>query len=196
MGIFDHNNYRSYLRAHISSLPQKGRGELSKIAKYLKVNTTWISQIMSGSQDFNQEQAYSLSLYLGHIELEMEYFSLLIQIERAGTVELKAHLRKKIETTKAESLKLSRRVHYAKKLSDQERSVFYSSWIFSAVHIFTSLNDKSVTLDEIAQRFDLTKVKASEIVQFLLMAGVITENQGDSFWGCKAPLSNKAHPIY
>jgi uncharacterized protein (TIGR02147 family) len=194
MSLFEFDNYRSYLRDYIKSLPRKGRGELSNIAKHLNINTTLLSQIMSGTREFTQEQAYSLSLYLGHLELEMDYFSLLVQIERAATVDLREHLQRKISAIKKESLKLSRRMTYDKKLSDQERSVFYSSWIYSAVHIFTSLNDKGVTLEEISKRFSLTKTKTAEVLQFLAQAGIVIEKTGRYKPGLQSTFVEQGSP--
>jgi hypothetical protein len=194
MSLFEHGDYREYLRAHIAGLPKNGRGELSKIAQLLNVNSTWISQIMSGTQEFNSDQAFALSNYLGHTELEADYFSLLVQIERAGTMELKTHLKKKLKTVKDESLKLSKRVHFTKKLSEEERSVFYSSWIYSAVHIFTSLEEDGVTLDDISTRFSLSKVKANEIVQFLLHSGIIKETGGRYQPGVQSTFVEQGSP--
>jgi uncharacterized protein (TIGR02147 family) len=178
MSIFEYDDYRNYLKAYIRQLPSKGRGELTRISALLKVNTTWISQIMSGSQDLNSEQALTLSQYLGHTETETEFFSLLVQISRAGTRELENYLKKKLVILRSESLKLSKIITYEKKLTEQQRSIFYSSWIYSAVHIFTSLQEDGKNLDEIATRFRLTKSRASEIVQFLVGAGIITEESG------------------
>jgi uncharacterized protein (TIGR02147 family) len=194
MGIFDHSNYQDYLRAHIKSLPKNGRGELSKIAQILSINTTLLSQIMAGTRVFNSEQAYSLSMYLGHNELEMDYFALLVQFERASTHDLKSHLKKKIEALKAESLKLSRRVSYEKRLSEQERSIFYSSWIYSAVHIFTSLEEKGVTRDEISRKFSISKVQTSKIIQFLTSTGIIKESDGRFSPGVQSTFIEQGSP--
>jgi len=194
MSLFEFDDYREYLRAHIKALPKGGRGELSKIAELLKVNTTWISQIMSGSQDFNFEQTYLLSQYLGHTDLELEFFSLLVQIERAGNSEYRNHLKKKLAATKSESLKLSKRIFHEKKLSEQERSIFYSSWIYSAVHIFTSLHEKGVSVDEVSERFDLMKNKTVEILQFLISTGIVVEKSGKYFPGVQSTFVEQGSP--
>lgn len=194
MSIFEFKDYRSYLKNHIKRLPHKGRGELSKIAKHLRVNTTLLSQIMAGTREFSQEQAYSLSLYLAHTELEMDYFSLLIQLMRAGTHELKKHLEKKLEGVKTEALKLSKRISHEKKLTDQQRAIFYSSWIYSAIHLFTSLGSEGVTLEQIATRFNLSKTKTVEIVQFLLSAGVCTDESGKFAMGVQSTFIERDSP--
>jgi uncharacterized protein (TIGR02147 family) len=194
MSIFEFTDYRVYLKSYIQRLPNRGRGELSKLAKHLLVNTTHISQIMSGTRDFSFEQAYSVSLYLGHTALETDYFSLLVQKHRAGTIELKKHLSEKIDSLKTEALRLSERISYEKKLSDQQRAIFYSSWIYSAVHLYTSILEEGFSIDEIATRFDLSRSKVSEILQFLVSSGICQENSGRFKMGIKSTFVEKGSP--
>ncbi len=190
-----HKDYRSYLKHYIKALPRKGRGELSKIALHLRVNTTLLSQIMAGTREFSHEQSYSLSQYLAHTELETEYFSLLVQAARAGTHELKKHLEKKLGNIRTEALKLSKRIAHEKKLTEQQRAIFYSSWIYSAVHLYTSLEEKGVTTDQIATRFRLTKQKAVEIIQFLLSTGVCSETSGKYSMGVQSTFVERGSPF-
>ena len=183
MSLFEFNDYRAYLRHHLKLLPKKGRGELSKIARHLGSNSTLLSQILGGTREFNAEQAYSLSQDLGHNELELEYFSILTQIERAGTTELKNHLKQKLSQIKQEALKLSSRISHERKLDDRQRAVFYSSWIFSGVN-----------LEEIRERFELPRTRTLEIVNFLLEANLITENNGRYLFGVKSTFIEKGSP--
>jgi uncharacterized protein (TIGR02147 family) len=194
MSIFEFKDYRAYLRDHIAHLPKKGRGELSKMALHLNVNTTLISQILSGTRDFSFEQAYSLSIFIGHSELETEYFSLLVQIERAGTAELKKYLQKKLELVKSEALKLSQRIFHEKKLTPQQRSTFYSSWIYSAVHLFASTKDKGVTLDEVTERFGLSKLRTKEVMEFLLTTGLCAEKNHRYVMGVQSTFVERGSP--
>lgn len=175
MSLFTHDDYRGYLKAYLRALPKQGRGELTRIAAHLKVNTTLLSQIFAGTRDLNLEQALDLSEYLGHSELESEYFLLLIQFERAGSRNLKQHMSKKIEALKKDALKLAKRVEHQKSLSEADRAVFYSSWIYSAVHLFCSVKDKGVTADEIAERFQQSRPRTAEVLRFLTQAGLIVE---------------------
>jgi uncharacterized protein (TIGR02147 family) len=195
MTIFEHSDYRNYLRSHIRHLPHKGRGELTRIATHLSVNTTLLSQIMSGTREFTPEQTHELSVYLGHTDLETEYFSLLTQHERAGTKSLKTHLQKKLEATKKEAMKLSKRIAHDKTLSTNERAVFYSSWIYSAIHLFTSTNDDGVSLDEMASRFEIPRVKAAEIAQFLTSCGLCVEKSGQYKIGVQSTFLPKTSPF-
>lgn len=172
MILLNFADYRDYLKAHIKTLPNKGRGELSKIAQHLRVNTTWISQILSGAKQFNIDQAVELGAYLDLSDIEIEYFILLIQSERAATHKARAFLKKKIESIKSESMKLQNQITFEKSLNDKEKAIFYSSWIYSAVHLFTSTSEKGVSLDEVMNRFDLKRTRAVDILNFLLQTNL------------------------
>jgi uncharacterized protein (TIGR02147 family) len=194
MSIFEFKDYRTYLRSYIRHLPRKGRGELSKIAKHLRINTTLLSQIMSSGREFSPEQALSLSEYLAHTEIETDYFALLVQHQRAGNSRLKKYLEKKLELMREEALKLSKRISHEKKLSDHERAIFYSSWIFSAIHLFTSTSQKGVTLDEIVARFSLPRNKAVDVMQFLLSSGLCIEKSGHYSMGVQSTFVERGSP--
>lgn len=186
MSLFDCLDYRKYLRIYISGLAKGGRGELSKMAKHLGINSTHMSQVMSGIRELTPDQTFDLSTYLGHTEMEADYFSLLVQIERARSHSLKRSLEKKRDVLNKSSRNLAVRIPHDRQLSADERGVFYSSWIYSTVHLFTSLTDEGVLLSEIASRFSISKTKANQVIQFLLSIGVVNENQGRFKMGTKS----------
>lgn len=171
-------NYRELIKDYLKRQPKNGRGELAKFAKHLGVNSTLISQVMSGSRDFSHEQALELAQHMGFSDLETEYFVLLVQYEKAGTQNLKSFLKKRIDLLKEQSRKLEKHYNYDRKLSDEERSVFYSSWLYSAVRLFTSIGDEGKTLHEICERFQIERQKVAEILRFLVQSGLCNENNG------------------
>jgi uncharacterized protein (TIGR02147 family) len=176
--LFNHLEYRDFLRAWIKAQPNQGRGHLSRIARHLEINTTLLSQIMSGSREFTLEQALGLGDYLGLNKIELEYFLCLVQWARAGNHQLKSHWREKIEDLRATSKSLATRIKHERNLTDIEKSVFYSSWRYSAIHLLTSLKEKGVTLDEVMNRFHLARGKALEILKFLCEIGLCQETKG------------------
>ncbi len=68
-----------------------------------------VSQVMAGSKDFTLEQAKKVAEYFVLPKFETDYFLLLVQIERAGTQDLKNYFREKRDEIKKESLKISKR---------------------------------------------------------------------------------------
>jgi uncharacterized protein (TIGR02147 family) len=165
--IFTYDDFRSYLKARIKALPKNGHGEAKRMAAHLKVSSTFMSHVLSGSKQLSQEQTSSLSIYLGHSDLETEYFFYLVQIERAGNQSLKKFFQKKMDEIKEKSHNLADRVKFKKDLTDEQKSIFYSSPLYSAVHLFTSIKEKGVTLEEIQSRFNIDRAKVSEVLKFL-----------------------------
>lgn len=82
-------DYRLFLRSYIQSLPKRGRGEISRLATLLDVNSTMISQVLKGTKKLTQEQVYNLSVYLKLTDFQTEYFMMLLQVDRAGSEELR-----------------------------------------------------------------------------------------------------------
>lgn len=195
MSIFKYKNYKTFLRNYIDNLPKKGRGEIAKIANFLGVSSTLLSQIISAEKDFSLEQAKGVTEYLALPEIEADYFVLLVHLERAGTVSLKEYYNKKIISIREKALKISERVTPTKSLNDQERSVFYSSHLYAAVWLFTSVGEKGKTIEEIMQRFDLTRIKVLEIIKFLHETHLCIENNGRYKMGTQSTHVEKGSPF-
>ena len=177
MNIFDYNDYKKCLRDHLAAKPSKGRGEYARIAKHLGVHSSLISQVMSGNKDFTPEQLQEITGYLGFSEAECEHLLFLLERDRAGTKKLKDYWQKKIDEVRKSAQLLATRLPKESVLSEKDRSIFYSSWIYSAVRIFTSVDDGK-TLDEICLRFEISRERAMNILKFLSDGGLVTSEGG------------------
>jgi len=177
MSLYSYSDYRRFLIDHIAKLPKKGRGELSRMAHELGVHSTLMSLILSGERELTLEQAYDLAAYLQFTEMENEYFVLLVQFQRAGNHRYKAHVKKKIEEIRAESAKISNRFEHESKLSEEQRSLFYSSWIYSAIRLFTDTKPVGVSVEDIAERFRLNRPQVMAVLEFLLSCGLVKQNK-------------------
>lgn len=175
MSLFLHSNYRDFLNEHITNLPKKGHGEVSKIAKAIGVHQSLVSLILAGDRDLTLEQGFDLAAYLGLTEIESDYFSLLVQHARAGSVRYKNSLQTKIEKIKKEATQISKRVGHEKVLTDQQRAINYSSWIYSAVRMFTSTVEGGVSVEQVQNRFRLSRPAALEILNFLEQTGLVDQ---------------------
>ncbi len=195
MGIFEFNDYRLFLEQRLRNHQKKSHGVKSMLADFLDVNPTLVSQVLSGEKDLTLEQAKKVTDFLGLHKLEVDYFILLVQIERAGNNDLKSYFKEKKETLKKESLKLAKRLNQDKGLSDLERSIFYSSKVYSAIHLYTSVGPYGKNLDDIMKRFRLSKRRAMEIVSFLLSAGLINNNNGNYKMAAKSTHIEKGSPF-
>lgn len=179
MSIYETTDYKTFLKESIRLLPQNGRGEVGRMANRLRVNSTLISQVLHGNKNFTLEQAYELAEYLGLSRHESLYFLEMVELARAGTAKLRAFRQARLEELRKEALSLSHRVEKDRTLNETEKAIFYSSHIYSAIRLETSLGNGS-TLDSISRRFNVSRARASEILQFLVEANLCVK-EGDKF---------------
>jgi uncharacterized protein (TIGR02147 family) len=189
MNIFENENYKEILKFYIrSQSSSQVRGSYKNIAQYLGVHATLISQIMAGEKDFTEEQIFSVCEFLGIPKLEKEYIWALVQVERAGSFQLKEHYKVLKERIRSDSHNLSRRVRKNRELTDEEKAIFYSSWIYSAVQIATTLEKVRVDFQFLCDRLHLPPAKARAVLDFLLDIKMIQEE-----FGVFAPGSTVTH---
>ncbi|OQW51940.1 MAG: hypothetical protein A4S09_09750 [Proteobacteria bacterium SG_bin7] len=132
--------------------------------------------------------------YLALSEIEADYFILLVHLERAGTIALKKYYRNKIEILREKSLKISNRIEVSKVLSNEERAVFYSSHIYIAIWLFTSIGKTGKTIDEIAEYFDLPRIRVLEVIRFLHETNLCVEQNGHYKMGTQSTHIEKGSP--
>lgn len=177
MDFFNLKEYRKIIKNRLLQYPKKGYGVLKQIADHLRVNSTFISQVVNGAKDFNLEQASLLCEFFGFTDLETKYFLLLIQLERAGNETLKKFLRKEIEQVRKESEKLSTRLPAKEILSESDKGIFYSQWYYSAIRQISHLPG-SHTAESIATDLRLPRKMVSSAIDFLLRTGLCIEEKG------------------
>ena len=178
--ILNYTDFNLFLQKEIEKNTQLKRGEKKRIAEYLNIHPTLLSQIFSGNRQFSDEQVFLLGECLGLSELESDYIFLLHQISSTQNKKFRERLNKKREALKKRSLNLSERVEKDKVLSDKEKSIFYSSWQYSAIRIFSSLKGGK-SKEEISDRFGIEKKQISEILEFLVQTGLCKTEKGRFF---------------
>lgn len=183
MKLFKKLSISNYLKEYIRQLPKGGRGEVSRLARHLQVSTTLISQILAGDKVFTPEQVQSLVGYLGLTPLEADYMTFLVQYERAGNKDLKNYWRGKLEEIKNKSLQVINRVTTDRTLSEEEKVQFYSSALYSAIRLYCTTSADGRSVDEVCERFDLSRSVANEMLQFLTSAQFCIEKNGKFLMG-------------
>lgn len=177
MKIYKYIDYALYLKDYIANRPRNGRGEISKMAAEIGVHTTLMSLILSGQRDLSAEQCFDLSRYLNLTDSEQEFFSTMVQYRRAGSSRLKSHLRAKLQSQRDAAIKAERHFEHEKKLTEHHQTQFYSSWIYSAIRLFCTTEERGKSLDQIVEKFSLTRQKAIKHLEFLLQAGLIVTEE-------------------
>lgn len=176
MDISTRSSYKELINDLIREMPKNGRGIASRLAKNISVNTTYISQVLSGDKNFSLEQGLKVARFFDFNELEKEYFMLLINKERSGSFELTKFYEEKISKLKVEFQQVKNRVGKSAELTDEEKAVYYSDWKYQAIKLSTDLEDCN-NLREISTRIDVPISKLHHIYDFLLKKNLITQHK-------------------
>jgi uncharacterized protein (TIGR02147 family) len=177
MSLFQSDDYKEIIKLQLRQSGRKTSGAYRKLADHLNVHATLISQVLAGTKDFSEEQLWNVCEYLGMTKVESNYLLCLLHIEKAGSQKLKDHYREQKIALQKEALSLSRRVPKERTLAEDEMAIFYSSWIYSAIHLYTTL-DQEIYFDDICKRFNIPPRKAREILDFLKNLEMVGEKNG------------------
>lgn len=187
------DNYREYLNLLIDNLPQKGYGAKRSLSKHLKVHPTFIGQVLIGSRNFSNEQMLGVAEFFHLSELETDFILALLNWEKAGNQVTKNYFNKKIATIRRNSKNLSKIVAQEKVLSEAEKSVFYSDWVYSAVRQLVSIEDMN-TVQSLLEKTKLPTERIYEILDFLNKCGLILEVEGKYRVGPKSTHLESTSP--
>lgn len=175
MVVFEYHEYKKCVNDWIGSQPHGGHGQLRKLALYLEINSVVMSQVFRGHRDLTLEQALGVTKFMGHSELERDYFLLLVQKNRAGSYELKSVFEKQLDTLRVTAQSLKNRVKH-QKFSDEDKATFYSQWYYSAVRLGISIPSLG-TVSAIADHLKLDRPLIAKVVEFLLRHKLIVQDQ-------------------
>jgi uncharacterized protein (TIGR02147 family) len=179
MNLYQIESYRAFIREILERRSPKRRGEIAKLAEGIGVHPTFVSQVLTGTKDFSLEQSYAIADYLSLSETERKYFLLLVQKDRAGSQGLKAFFKKELVAIRKDLLKVEKRLNSHRTLTDEQKAIFYSSGIYSAVRLYCTIADGK-TPEQVAGYFKLPRVKAINILEFLVEAN-LCEQVGDRY---------------
>ncbi len=193
MSILQYDNYREAIRDLIKARPKKGRGEIANISNYLGVAPTLVSQILSGNRELSLEQAIQIAEYFQLSDVERDLFITQVLKERSGTPTLQKYWFEKLTKLKEESQTVKVKFKAQKELSDEAKSIFYSSYLYSAIRIYCSLKEGK-NLQEICKKFDLARERALEIIAFLSKHKLLIESRGIYSLGLQNVHVSKGSP--
>lgn len=177
---FDYTDYKAYLNDRIASMPGKGRGERAKLADAIGCQRAFVSHVLQGDAHFNLEHGDRLNRFLNHSWDESQFFLLLIQLARAGTKSLEEHHRRQLHEILERRLNLKKRLGEGNRgLGIEESHQYYSSWIYGAIRIATSIPQLR-TKEAISKRLGIEIDKLTKALEFLLSCGLV-EQKGNEF---------------
>jgi uncharacterized protein (TIGR02147 family) len=194
MDVYEFSDYKKFVLTNIKLRPNRGRGQLAKIASDIGVNSSLMSQVFNGPRHLTEEQAYSVAEFFGLNSRESFFFLLLVQKERAGSVKLKKLLTEQIQNIQKDSLKLKSRIVPEKQLTPEQQAVYYSNWLFTAIHTLSSIEEYQ-TLFALGERLNISIVAIKKAADLLLEYGLCIEQQGKILVGPKSTYIPSDSPL-
>jgi uncharacterized protein (TIGR02147 family) len=177
VSVFDHLSYKTYLQEAIRALPKQGHGVRLRLAEHLGCQSTYISQVLQGDAHFSLELAEKAGKFFQLGQAELEYLLLLVQEERAGTRDLRAHFRRLRERLLESRKETKNRFLTPQPLSSEDQAKFYSAWHFAAIHALLTVPAYR-TKDAIHERLGLPMPVVNDALDFFVRVGFATVDGG------------------
>ncbi len=191
--IFSFFDYKRFLDASLKAKPRYGRGQLSALAKHMNMTSAQMSHVMRGDRDLTFEQALRATKFLGLNHTESQFFIEMVMFARAATQDLREFSKSRLESLKAEGLKLKNQVPQARELSDSEKARFYSSWIYSAVRLLSSV--RPIVIEDVIAIFHVERERASAVLNFLIETGLCLDTPDGTRMGSRTTFVPKNSPF-
>ncbi|MGE0633334.1 MAG: TIGR02147 family protein [Pseudobdellovibrionaceae bacterium] len=169
--VYDFKRYLDFLKNRIEE-NRETRGYQTKLAEAAGCQKAFISQVLGGTAHFSLDHGIALGIFWNLSEDESEYFLTLIQLERAGTHTLRSYLDKRLARMRQAKMNISERLRKPKLDKQAEETVYYSSWMWSAIHMAVAIPEMSTTA-AIANRLGLPENTVHMILGRLVEMGLI-----------------------
>ncbi len=170
--VYDFSDYRAYLRSQLNRGNRARKGALGALASALPCQSSYLSRVMSGRADLSAEQADSAARHFGLSTEESYFFLLLVQLARAGTPSLRSQYQRRISQLLDERLDLQKRVGVKQTLSKADEAIYYSLWVYSAVHVMSGI-PRLQSKQMMARELGLPLARISEILEFLISVNLV-----------------------
>lgn len=177
MNIYNFENYKNILK-HVMHENQ-GRGYQKKLSEAAGCKSSYLSKVINSYYNLTPEHALNLCHFWGFDDLEVEYFLTLVDMERAGSSKLESHLKIKLNQIKQKKDDLANTGKRELLESSEILSSYYSSWIYSAIHILLSVNVYR-SPDSLSKKLNLPKKQVVNILNELKRFGFV--NNKNNIW--------------
>ena len=181
MEVFDFTDYRLFIDSKIKSYPQKGYGIQSKLAEAIGAHSSFVTSVLKSERQLTPEHAVGVANFFNMTALEKEYFMELVNLDRAGTPALREYHSDKIKILKQKSRSIKDVVKSKIELTQEQKSVYYMDWRFSAIRAACSLPD--MTVQKIAEKLNLKESVVRKSTERLAEFGLIKDEGGILVFG-------------
>lgn len=174
LSVFDYDDYKAFVVSLIEESPNGGRGLRRQLGEFIGCQVAYVSHVLAGERHFSPEQAEATARFFALREDESEFFGMLVDLQRAGTLALRRLLQKRIDMRRGEHREIKKRIRIARAISPADQAQYYSSWQYQAIHTLLTIPEFR-TAAAIATRLQVSLERVRAILSFLLEKGLIKE---------------------
>ena len=178
MDLFKFNSYIKYLQECLTDHGKRA-GAKAALAKHLRCQSSFVSQVLAGRCHLSLEHAILVSDFFKHSDDERDYFLLLVQWEKSGSARLRNYFQNQIELIQAKRNEISKRVSSRDQVQEAIMPLYYSMWWYAAIHILTGLPGFQ-TIPAISRKLALPADLVAGVLDKLVAAGLV-EQRRDTF---------------
>lgn len=193
--VFEYDDFLDFLTGEVEKSSRGRTGQKKKISEALNIPPSLLSQTFTGSRKLTEDQVYLFCEFMGYSALEREFIFSLYALSNVYNKKFRSEIKQKLEGLRKNSIKISERVEKDRVLTDEEKSIFYSSWFYIAVWVYSSIGEGK-TADEIAEKFDLPMKKVKEVLEFLVKSKICKLEKGRYTIGTNRTHIEKHSPYY
>ncbi len=172
--VFTFNSYKSLMSRML--LDPSLRGQLSRAAEYLNCQRSYLSRVISDKEHLTPDQAYMLCKFWKLNTDEREYFSTLVEYERAGQPEYRNFLKLKISEMKKKYESIQERTQRQSHVTDNLELQYFASWISCALQFLTMIPQYQ-NVNSLSERLCLKKEIVTEHLQQLQKRNLVELKQ-------------------
>lgn len=174
ISIYQFDSYKKFFNKWVEQQANKGHGEYRRLAIALNVSTTLISQIFNADKELSMELACEMVDYLRLNEDEGDFFLLLVEAGKSGSVKLRNRLLRQIKDRQEKARKLENRLKKDHALDDQAKQIYFSSWLYPAIRILSDIPEIN-TAEQISERIHVPKNHVMKALDFLIKHQIILQ---------------------
>lgn len=174
--VYVYTDYKKFIEDTIEKQPNEGWGVKSQLAKALKCETSFISQVLNGDSNFSLEQGFQVAQFFKLDDEEAEFFLLLVNLARAGNVTLQNFYQKRISLIRNVRLSVTEKFRTKASLTKEEEAKYFSSWIYAAVHAAMSIS-KLQNVDTLSSYLGVRKDIVDEALKFLVASQLLKKTE-------------------
>lgn len=172
--IYAYTDYKAFLLDLMESHPNGGRGQRKALADAINCQVAYVTHVFSGANHFSLEQTEAAARHFSLSKEETEFLLLILQQNRAGTVELRQFFDRLIKEHREKHNLLKDRLKIKDTLTREDQAMYYSSWQYAAIHIALTV-PKLRTVERLSERFQIPTARVLEILNFLCTKGLATK---------------------